>query len=1505
MALNKAEHRYTIRSSDTLFVYYIVTIIGCLLSLFVLNEGLFPAVEDPFPDPDGHQQYLQDSLDPPPVSEYKMDPLRFLLCFTGSITFAFLFEALPRSHTRVQKESREKEKLSSYDQANLFSRLMFHYVQPMMTLGAKQTLTVTDVDDPLPATLKTASNYELVSSTWERRLARYKRRHSPRLARQQRTHALKSGTSDASANPGALAVGKGPSLLLTVLDAYKWEIFPTMLLRMLSFSLLYVPIFLFSYLLEFFTDYGEALKNGIVPPAAAKGLLIAAGIFLGNVSSALFLSISSNGFTFTGIQARSALVAMIYRKSLRLSPAARSKSTLGEISNHMAVDAESWIQSTNLLPLSLTIPLEVGIAVFLLYRLIGWSLVAGLVVSAIILPVQGKMAGFLHSFQSRKLKAMDHRLRLMSEMLSNIKIIKLSSWEDPFRKKIDILRDNELKAQKVQAIVESFLSLVFSSVSLIIVLATYTVYANWGGPGFTPAKMTPEVIFVGITLFTMLGRSLGLASMAISHLISLRNANGRIQKFLLLEEMDTSTVNRHGRQKPDTKDASTSPDGKLLAVEIENGTFAWDKASDSSVAAERAGTELLQAQGERQPLLAASLPSSTLRLPSRPVLSNINLKIPEGNLTAIVGRVGQGKSSLLSAVIGDMYKHQGTVTVYGSLAYAPQQPWIINASIRDNIVFGKTFDQEKYDHIVFASGLVPDFQMLPAGDQTEIGERGINLSGGQKQRVSLARAAYQDADIYLLDDPLSAVDAHVDQHLWKYLIGPDGLLRQKTRLLITHGIHHLEEVDQIVVVKDGMISETGEYRELMRAKDAFYQLISEFSAQEKKAQQEQHQNEDNNTLKHVKPAKGKNANKGQQVAPEDVTTGQAGAATKDKAVGGSLVGAEKVVEGRVGWGVYLDYVDAISIRNAVLCLFLYALGQVCQLSTSFWLRYWVTADEREESRSIAFYLVGYALLIVIFLMVDIAISYMTAVVCGIKGSKTLYDRLLTRVLRMPMSFFDTTPMGRIMNRFSSDISAVDSRIPYELPGLLSFIAMTLSILLVTAYSTPLFLLAVPPLGFVFFTIQGYYVKTSGQLKRFQSVSKSPLYQHFSESLAGVSTIRCMDGFVSFFITENEKRSDQMGQRTHLFFLTNRWLTIRIQTLCATTVFLAAALAVVNADKLDPSLVGLSLSYALNLTNIVAILIRTLSEVQNQFVSVERIQEYSQIPIEAPLETGVRLPKNWPEHGRIEFKEFSARYREGLELCIKDASFTIEPQEKLGVVGRTGAGKSSLTLALFRIIEAADSYWAHASGPTYSEEHPLLDTSALYSDSHGTEGGSITIDGIDISTIGLRDLRRSLSIIPQDPTLFAGTLRDNLDPFHELEDAALWEALERAHLKDHISTLAGGLSFEVAQNGENFSLGQRSLICLARALLRKSKILVLDEATSAVDVETDDLIQKTIRKEFKDRTIITIAHRIKTVMDSDKILVLDHGRVHEFDTPKVLLHRRDSLFYGLAYQAGEI
>ncbi|KAG0351717.1 hypothetical protein BG005_008781, partial [Podila minutissima] len=1442
--LNSNEHRYGIRASDFLLIYYSVIVVASAFSLFIL---LGP--ED------------QHLVDPPPPSAYKSEPFRYLLLSTVFTAIALVFEAFPRTNTRVQRLSREREQLSPYDQANLFSRITFHYAQPLMSLGAKRPLVAADIDGKIPTELQTHGNHEAIAKTWLRRLTArgYSQSGTPLnpILRNRRQR-----------DP--------PSLLSTVLLTYRSRIIPTMIVRITSFVLLYLPAFLFMYLLRFFAQYTEAIKNGTPVPPASLGLAIVLGMFTSNILSGILLVNSSRDCSDMAIGARAGLIAMIYRKALRLSPASRQKSTLGEITNHMSVDAEVWMAAANLLPIAITIPVEVSIAVTLLYIVLGWSVFAGLAVFAIVLPLQAWLSKVMDKAQRSKLTAMDKRLRVMAELVSNIKIIKFCSLETVFREKIDDLREEELGAQKSLSVVRAFLEIVFSSVNLLITLVTFAVYATVGGPNFTPGPITPEVIFVSITVFARLSIQLGIVSLAITHIISLKAAHHRIEKFLLQEEIDSFAIHRFSRQIPSSAQRATD---NYLAVDIEDGTFSWTKPSTNGVNSShaRAETSATLVESERQPLLSASSAASSL-----PVLHDIDLHIYDGKLAAIIGRVGQGKSSLLSAIVGEMYKRQGSVTVYGDLAYVPQQAWIVNATIRDNILFGQEFDKARYDQIIYAAGLLPDLEALPAGDLTEIGERGVNLSGGQKQRVALARAVYQDADIYLLDDPLSAVDANVDQHLWNNLIGPTGLLKEKTRILVTHGIHHLHEVDQIVVIKDGRVAETGEYQELLDAKHIFHNIITEYDNQAHSAKRRA----DKSPIRNV----------------EAVVQLEGLGGKKEGKPEGALVVEETVQVGKIDWKVYLAYAKAISIYNAVICVLLYAFVQACQIATNVWLARWTSDTGRGDAQPISYYLAGYSILVGVFLVVDLIVHYIANVVCGLRGAKNLHDRLLTRVLRMPISFFDVTPTGRILNRFSSDVTAVDTQLPNELPGLLAFSTNVLGIICVIAYSTPLFLIAVPPLAAVFLVVQHYYIKTSGALKRLYSIAKSPLYQHFSESLAGVATIRATRGIEAVFERKNEILSDTIAQRADTYMLATRWLTVRLSFLTSTTTLIVASLAVMNADRLDTSLVGLALSYILGLTNVANILVRTSSEVQNLLVSVERIEEYANKPIEAPLATEqqVNLQLGWPRAGRIEFKNYSTRYREGLKYALHDVSFTIEPRERIGIVGRTGAGKSTIALAIFRLLEAADSFWAIASDPEMGLHY--MDPEFMLN----TDGGKIEIDGVDISRVGLKALRERLAIMPQEVTLFAGTIRDNIDPFHEFTESELWDTLARAHLKDFVKTLSDDLLHEVSPQGENFSAGQKALIGLARALLRPAQVLILDEATASVDVETDALIQKTIRKEFKHCTVITIAHRIKTVLDYDRVMVLEGGQVREYDTPAKLLEQKETgLFYRLAQQAGEV
>ncbi|KAF8936610.1 hypothetical protein BGZ47_009413, partial [Haplosporangium gracile] len=1210
------------------------------------------------------------------------------------------------------------------------------------------------------------------------------------------------------------------------------------------------------------------------------------------------------------LQTKVALTGMIYKKTLKLSPGARSKSTTGEIVNHMSVDADVWQEGLYQMSSWCSLPIEIGAAMWL------------------FTPLQVWRSRVYNGMLKDKLMVMDERVRLTTEILTAIKVVKLYGWELAFKQRIMEVRDRELVALKRLGAIFAIMSIVFTSATLIMSLMTLSIYAAWGGEGFSQGQLTPQTVFVSMTLFTMLKTPIGELSETVTDTIKVIVGSNRIKQFLLLEEIEESSVSR---------DPEVPVDPTFLLIVIENASFSWTKQPTTIASADLCLEDGLD--DASQPFLQPSEqqngeePTTTNW---RPTLRHIQLSMTKGSLTAVVGRVGQGKSSLLSAILGEMYTLQGRVSVRGRVAYVPQHAWILNASVKDNILFGQPYDESRYFKILYSAGLEPDLAILPAGDMTEIGERGINLSGGQKQRVSLARAAYADADVYLLDDPLSAVDAHVDRHLWKHLLGPSGILKDKTRILVTHGIHHLKEVDKVVLVKDGEVAEHGTYRELMIGRSVFYQLIKEYSISHRKAAARK--DIKNMVGATVTGAAGMDkvdstsdgltaAQAEESASSSDLDDESSLAATiglteetvfpnndnKKTASDGKLVKAEKIKEGAVDFTISLAYIRAATYKLAGLVVLFHVASYGSLVATNLWLKYWIQNDGSESSpdnhlagrkgMSLKMFIGVFTILTVVYVLSCIVTVYVGFAVARIRASFILHRDLISKIFRLPCSFFDTTPLGRIINRVSSDLQGVDDRLPWAIDEVIYWGVRLTANVIIISLSTPMFLVALPVFVVAVAVIQKYYLASSRAVKRIFHVSKSPVFQSFNETLGGVTTIRAM-GLQERFKAEN------MGLLlTHVnahvaYTYCIRWVEVRLQSLSAVVILVVAGGFVISAGKaLDPATAGLALSFTLSITQEITYLVRNYCETQNMLVSVERMREYADMDTEAPetlpLDPRVEAAAAWPpKHGAIEFVNYSTRYREGLNLVLRNVSFKVGAGEKVGIVGRTGAGKSSLTLALFRMIEAANGPWVHPNNSTEGSE-------GTEEEEDDNVVGKIMIDGIDVSTLGLTDLRRALAIIPQDPILFAGTIRDNLDPFQEHCDAHLWEALDRAHLKSYIQTLPGGLSCEVISNGENFSVGQRSLICLGRALLRKTKILVLDEATSAVDIETDELIQKTIREQFKDRTLLTIAHRIKTVMDSDKILVLEQGRVVEFESPQVLLARKDkSLFYRLAEQSSE-
>ncbi|KAJ1736287.1 Transporter of the ATP-binding cassette (ABC) [Coemansia biformis] len=1289
-----------------------------------------------------------------------------------------------------------------------------------------------------------------------------------------------------------------------------------------------------------------------------------------------------------GIQIKSIIIGEVYAKSLRRRDAAAGDggglvqdsdgkivvdgdgaSSLGKITNLMAVDAHKVAEVASYLHLLYLLPIEIAIVVLMLYQLLGVASIGGLCTIIVLVPFQWWIVSIWDTYQDQLMKASDRRMNMMSEILQGVRIIKFFAWEQRFEQQVARVRGSELGVLRKRYLMSAYSILLYFMAPVFVTLTTFTVYT-----GVMGNRLTASVAFTALALFKTLRGPMDQLPDMISFCLQAKVSSRRVEAFLAEEEtpkyaLAESSRRAHRALVHSTRDVTYADVVAATVVGFVDASFTWRSATAGTLPAEpTTGTET-------EPLLAgleAARRSSSGAGPGRitqtdtPVpgtgstmagcgfeLRNLTVSFPIGKLSIVAGPTGSGKTSMLMALLGEMLLTGGQVMIPGaifdaravlgsdasqdafalheSVAYVAQQAWLLNDTIRGNITFGLPFNEQRYNEVVHMCALTRDLEILPAGDMTEVGERGVALSGGQKQRICLARAVYSPARHIIMDDCLSAVDAHTAKHLYENcLMAPS--MAERTRILVTHSVGlTIGGASAVVVVHDGQIAAAGSPAEVLQSGK-----LSEDTL--RTANEEQQQSPHPVALEdELAAGKGKVPDQGGPLrnaaigslidgtADAETRVGRAADSTAPRSAAecdGRLVSEEEWSRGHVQWSVYYQYIRAsggVALWTALAMLFL--VGQGLQVAQDWWLREWAAsygtqADNRSGEATLALapismsarlasgiggaglpwllsaagspaslrsndsgvnlpYFIGVYTAIALACVVLILGRSLVQFWSSVRASSVLHERLLHTVLRAPVRFFDTTPVGRLINRFSKDMETIDQALSSSLAIFVTELIAALAILVVISVITPAFTLAAVGIAVVYWAVGVLYLSTSREIKRFESVTRSPIYSQFGETLSGASTIRAYGQEARFERANYAKIDDNIRPFIYVW-AANRWLSIRVDLVGALVSFVAGLLALFATGSMDAGLAGLSLSYALNFTEHILWVVRYYSVNEMNLNSVERVVEYLDVAPEAPMTIPDRVPPpEWPTEGRICVENLVLRYADSLPPVIRGISFNVHPREKVGIVGRTGAGKSTLTLAMLRIMEAS--------------------------------AGRIVVDGEDIAQMGVGDLRSRVTIIPQDPMLFTGTVRSNLDPFDAHGDDELWLALRRAHLLGDEDGGTGdgrpmgagraiaGLDMVVAENGSNFSQGQRQLIALARALVKRTRVLILDEATASVDFDTDAKIQMTIRSEFTGSTLLCIAHRLRTIVDYDRVLVLDHGEIVEFDTPYNLLGRSAGLF----------
>ncbi|EIW83220.1 multidrug resistance-associated ABC transporter [Coniophora puteana RWD-64-598 SS2] len=1106
------------------------------------------------------------------------------------------------------------------------------------------------------------------------------------------------------------------------------------------------------------------------------------------------------------------------------------------------------------------VPIELVIGSLYLYKLLGVSCFVGLACTVGFLPINSLCAKITVHAQEKLMKARDERVSLMNEILGAIRMLKFMAWERSFEKKVLKVREKELKAQKTSYMIGVLFEAVWDGSPIVVTLVSF-----WHFAFVRQQTLTPSIAFTSILVFQEMKFALHtLPELALSIMqafVSLR----RIEKYLNGAEVDVS-----------------NPEDQPQHISLQNASITWPQHRGVSA-------------------------SATSTAPPTPrnkfVLHDLSFTLPQGELSLICGKLGSGKSLMLLALLGEADVLTGQLhcprsspnilaylgkdrvvkkedwIVKGVVAYVPQSAWLRNASIKDNILFNLPLDEERYQKTLEACALLSDLRILEDGDESEIGEKGVNLSGGQKARVSLARAVYSRASVILLDDVLSAVDAHTAHHLYHECIKGE-LMHGRTIVLVSHHVQLASSgAGYVVALDNGRVIFQGD-RDAFQASPVMDSLAHSVAINEDKVTEEK----EGLTIEDLEDE------------PETSTTGKGSEGTPTVAAGEGakvehkaprkLIEEEKRVVGRIGRDIWKLYVTACggSIYWTIFTLSMLA-GAVSPVVENWWLKTWSGASaEDTASNGVGYYMRIYALVTLVGLCFT-TFRYFIVYSGSITASTKLFKRMLESVLFADIRFHDTVSRGRLLNRFGKDFEVIDSQLADNFGRFVWYgLAVAAIVVTVTYIGGWVFVPVACVLGWMYYQVAKVYGQTSRDMRRLDSVARSPLYSIYGETIAGVTVIRAF-GASSKFLRDMIRCADTNANPFYWLWSVNRWVSTRFNLLSSALVCLTGLVAVISPN-ISAALAGFALAFATSITGNILYLVRRFVGVEQSMVALERVKEFSELKAEAPEFIEPRPPASWPAQGSVVCEDLVIRYAPDLPDVLHHLSFEIRPGEKVGILGRTGSGKSTLALSFFRFVEATE--------------------------------GRILVDGIDISKIGLSDLRSALTIIPQDPVILSGTLRSTLDVFGEYEDADIFEALKRVHLIPSDERVVAevaeseaanenvfrNLDSPVSEGGENFSAGEKQLLCMARAILKRSKVLVMDEATASVDYATDELISKTIRQEFASSTIMTIAHRLRTVIDYDRVMVLDEGRIVEFDKPSLLLREHSSKFYSLCKATGK-